>query len=38
MLVSRYKIELKEAPELLGATVDERMESLFQVKQGITIA
>ncbi|KIP06369.1 hypothetical protein PHLGIDRAFT_515467 [Phlebiopsis gigantea 11061_1 CR5-6] len=38
MLVSRYKIDLKDDPEFAGATLEEIQEILFEIRQGITIA
>lgn len=36
MLVSRYKIEVKEEPEFAGETFDERKTRILQAKRGIT--
>jgi hypothetical protein len=38
MLMSRYKVGIKEEPQFAGETFDERFERLFQVNQGITLA
>ncbi|GJE97102.1 cytochrome P450 [Phanerochaete sordida] len=38
MLVSRYKIELRDEPEFANETYEERWQRLFEVKQGITLA
>jgi hypothetical protein len=36
MLVSRYKIEVKEEPEFVGETFEERYERVTAFKQGLT--
>nr|BAL05179.1 cytochrome P450 [Phanerodontia chrysosporium] len=38
VLVSRYKIELKDEPAFAHETYEERWDRLFTVKQGITLA
>ena len=38
MLVSRYKIELKDEPQFANETYEERWERLFHVSRAITIA
>ena len=37
MLVSRYKIEVKEEPEFTGETFEERYARITAFDQGITI-
>lgn len=37
MLVSRYKIEVKEEPEFAGETFEERKERVLRVKSGLTL-
>jgi hypothetical protein len=37
MLVSRYKIEVKEEPEFAGETFEERYARITAFDQGITI-
>jgi hypothetical protein len=36
MLVSRYKIEVKEEPEFAGETFEERYDRVTAFKQGLT--
>jgi hypothetical protein len=36
MLVSRYKIEVKEEPEFAGETFEERYARITTFKQGLT--
>ena len=36
MLVSRYKIEVKEEPEFSGETFEERKERVLRFKRGVT--
>jgi hypothetical protein len=36
MLVSRYKIEVKEEPEFAGETTEERYARITAFKQGMT--
>lgn len=37
MLVSRYKIEVKEEPEFAGETFEERKERILKAKGGLTL-
>lgn len=37
MLISRYKIEVKEEPEFAGETFEQRKERIFRAKQGVTL-
>ena len=37
MLVSRYKIEVKEEPQFAGETLEQKRERILQVKNGLTI-
>jgi hypothetical protein len=36
MLVSRYKIEVKEEPDFIGETFEERYARITTSKQGLT--
>jgi hypothetical protein len=36
MVVSRYKIEIKEEPEFVGETIDERYARITAFDQGLT--
>jgi hypothetical protein len=38
MLVSRYKIEIKEEPEFAGETFEERYARITAVKEALTYA
>jgi len=37
MLVSRYKIEVKEEPQFAGETLEERKARIFATKPGLTL-
>lgn len=37
MLVSRYKIEVKDEPEFAGETFEERKARIMNAKQGVTL-
>ena len=37
MLVSRYKIEVKEEPEFIGETFEERKERILRLRGGLTL-
>ena len=38
LLLSRYKVELKDEPEFANETFEEKYQRVLQVKQGITLA
>ena len=37
MLISRYKVEIKDEPEFAGETFEERKERILQARQGVTL-
>ena len=37
MLVSRYKVEVKEEPQFAGESFEERKERILRAKRGVTL-
>lgn len=37
MIISRYKVEVKEEPEFASETFEQRKERIFKAKRGVTL-